>query len=1045
MLSLAVWTLATILPVAPGAAEPEPLPLRPDVPHCGALDATDRAVRSPGLGAPPVDAPTRGRSFAIEVGRTGVHCVDLEAWTFDAYLVLRDASGEVVAEDDDGGPGIHARLVHELEAGRRYVVDACALKGGAGAFELTLREGPPPPRTPDALDRIERENAVARVDVLAQLAPGSRSHARALARLGRRRLDDGDDVGAGRALEHAVSIRRALGDPPWSFSDVVDDLSYSMFLRREVAGALRTKREVVAAEIERAGGDDLSAADQLEQLGLLLTNLGAYAEAERAYERAHAVRSFHAPDAPETGGLLHQLGSVRSALGKTAAARRSLAAACDLLGRSADASSASALVQALILLGGLESDAGRLDEARALHERAFEVCAATGLDEWTVARVHDSMGNLLTALHDLAGARDHLERALEIRERIDGPNGSQVATTLSALGVLAGHEEDMEAARAAFRRALAIREELNGPEHPRTATALGNLATTLPPGPEKIALHRRELAIRERTVGTHHRGTATALSNLALVLKRTGALEEARRTSERAVEIMRTIAGPADPDTFEMVDVLMIVLADLGRIEEAWALSGRDLDAQRDALERQLGAMSEAETFEYLTQQRGQRDIRFTLAELRPDAARAEARVDVYEELLDRKGRVARLVLRSRRRAARDPTPEGSALLDELRECQRRLSTLAARAGGEPEGTTDEAMAALLAERNRLEVALHRATRTEAPDRPSFERLRAALAPDAAVVDFFVRRRYRPSALPTPDASELWTARRLYAWITRPERPMTIVDLGPVDAIEAEVEAFLARLLGRATEAELRGRPAALGPGAPSDALRRRLGDPLERHLDGVETVFLSPDGSIGTLPFPALTDADGRFLIERFAFVQTLGVAELADAPPPDGRAFDDLLVVGGVEFGGDWPALPATLDEARAVARLHTRVAPPGARRTVLTGADPTEVRLADELGRHDVLHLATHGFFRDGEEGKWARRAPGLLSGLVCARGDGRPTGAADGDLTAEEVAWLDLAGVELVVLSACETGLGRARSGEGLIGLCRAFHVAGAKTV
>ena len=74
------------------------------------------------------------------------------------------------------------------------------------------------------------------------------------------------------------------------------------------------------------------------------------------------------------------------------------------------------------------------------------------------------------------------------------------------------------------------------------------------------------------------------------------------------------------------------------------------------------------------------------------------------------------------------------------------------------------------------------------------------------------------------------------------------------------------------------------------------------------------------------------------------------------------------------------------------------------------------------------------------------PGLLSGLVFAGANTpAPEGRDDGFLTAEEVTWLDLSGVELVVLSACETGLGRPQSGEGLIGLRRAFRTAGAKTV
>ena len=74
------------------------------------------------------------------------------------------------------------------------------------------------------------------------------------------------------------------------------------------------------------------------------------------------------------------------------------------------------------------------------------------------------------------------------------------------------------------------------------------------------------------------------------------------------------------------------------------------------------------------------------------------------------------------------------------------------------------------------------------------------------------------------------------------------------------------------------------------------------------------------------------------------------------------------------------------------------------------------------------------------------PGLLSGLVCA-GANNPAveGRDDGFLTAEEVGWLNLSGVQLVVLSACETGLGESRAGEGLLGLRRSFLLAGAKTV
>jgi CHAT domain-containing protein len=121
-----------------------------------------------------------------------------------------------------------------------------------------------------------------------------------------------------------------------------------------------------------------------------------------------------------------------------------------------------------------------------------------------------------------------------------------------------------------------------------------------------------------------------------------------------------------------------------------------------------------------------------------------------------------------------------------------------------------------------------------------------------------------------------------------------------------------------------------------------------------------------------------------------------------------------------------------------------------------------------KHRYLHLATHGYFAPPELRSALGPAdkktliggidtlggmgvvgchPGLLSGIALAGANIRPTpiGHDDGILTALEVAELDLSGVELAVLSACETGLGEVAGGEGLLGLQRAFQVAGAHSV
>ena len=94
-------------------------------------------------------------------------------------------------------------------------------------------------------------------------------------------------------------------------------------------------------------------------------------------------------------------------------------------------------------------------------------------------------------------------------------------------------------------------------------------------------------------------------------------------------------------------------------------------------------------------------------------------------------------------------------------------------------------------------------------------------------------------------------------------------------------------------------------------------------------------------------------------------------------------------------------------------------------------------------------THELRMSDEARHLVGKHPGLLSGLVCAGVNRAPDDERglrdDGYLTAEEVGWLDLSRVELVVLSACQTVIGRTSTGEGLMGLRRAFRLAGAQTV
>jgi CHAT domain-containing protein len=153
----------------------------------------------------------------------------------------------------------------------------------------------------------------------------------------------------------------------------------------------------------------------------------------------------------------------------------------------------------------------------------------------------------------------------------------------------------------------------------------------------------------------------------------------------------------------------------------------------------------------------------------------------------------------------------------------------------------------------------------------------------------------------------------------------------------------------------------------------------------------------------------------------------------------------------------LPGTRREVETAAQ--TWEAATGEAAELLLDAQASEYAFKEKAPGKRIIHLATHGYFlgdgcdpdsaASGREGTSASN-PLLMSGLLLAGANSccstnLDLGGEDGVLTAYEVSAMNLKGLEAVVLSACETGLGRVREGEGVYGLRRAFQMAGARTV
>ena len=216
-----------------------------------------------------------------------------------------------------------------------------------------------------------------------------------------------------------------------------------------------------------------------------------------------------------------------------------------------------------------------------------------------------------------------------------------------------------------------------------------------------------------------------------------------------------------------------------------------------------------------------------------------------------------------------------------------------------------------------------------------------------------------------------------------------------------------------------------------AERLGRKVLDPLTKLAGEHQDWYLSPDGPLRLIPFGALLLPDGTYAAQRYRFWSlSSGRDLLTPATKLPAGSLD--LVLANPDYGsardGGFAALPETEEEARAI-----RKAFPNARLLEAGKRSKQNLLALDQPPR--ILHLATHGYFQKEGVGDALLRAGIAL--------DGANLGP-DGLLTAKEAQNLRLNGTSLVVLSACDTGIGDVSFSEGLSGLQRSLALVGART-
>ena len=1025
------FALALVLPVTLAAA----------------LDASvlDASVLRVGEAVQGSVSPGAEETFVFEAARGEYLRLRLEQRGIDVVLRLYGPDGSLSAEvDGPGGRWVEERLSTLTPKAGHYRVEIAAApdEPAAGTYELVLEE------LRAAVDedgrRLEADDHFHRGRHLRQATSEPERRA------------------AVDAFRQAADLYRGLSDPRGE-ADAVDQLG-GVFL---MLGDVETAQDhfELALPLYELADHAPGIADTENDLGITLSRLGERAEAEKRFHRALGLWR-ELDDLEGQSIVTESLGVLHYRQGDLPKARARLE---ESLGLSAAAGDRPGQISTLSSLGVIYGQLGDVAAAVDGHQRALALIRETGDRHrepqllYNIAAGHRVLGELQEALDgyrralplarqlgqrdiehktlmELAETYRSLGRPEEALEMLEGLDGEPAWVQIKK-GWLAQDLGRADRAGRHFQKALDLSRGVED-RRKELQSLIGLVWSLHAEGRLTDALARqRDALAMSRELGDRVTECDALLGGGEILLS-SGLPDEALAAVEQALVLGIELG---DPTREAMIRIrLADVLRRLGRLEDA-----------RSEAENALAEIESA---------RG--------ALIAPDlrASFGSGRYDhheLYIELLMELGDTTAALEATERARARG-------LVELLAE-----SRVQARAG------LDEALAGKERDASRrvsgIQSRLIRelsSTRSSNPegsnpgDSKSVERLRQALEQARAerdAVEEEIRRRHprylsfrypkslgvrEMQSLLAPDAALLVYSQghsRSFLFVLKPDG-LTAYDLAPAGDIAPRVERFLSatssapsrRLQGRLKQA--------------SRTLYQQLVAPAADALEGVRMLVIVPDRELHHLPFEALA-SDDRALVDHHVISYApsasvlavldrtgkgnkgnrdgeswVGIAQSLGASPSQAQQTASRISESTVTRTGrlfdawDPRPLPGAADEVRSIAALFSG----SGTAWVGDGVHETKIKNDPAVRRARILHIAAHGLIDDREPSY-----SGLLLGA-------EPAGGEDGLLQVHEIFGLRL-NAELVVLSACETGLGRRLRGEGMLGMSRAFFYAGSQAL
>ncbi len=732
-------------------------------------------------------------------------------------------------------------------------------------------------------------------------------------------------------------------------------------------------------------------------------------------------------------------------------------------------------------LGTTYNYQGRYAEAELLLKEALEVHKISQDDRTEYLK--SNLAGLFNSQGRYQQAEVLQKELLEIRKVILGDYHEDIASNLNDLAVSYRQQGRYEESELRHKEALVIRKKILGSQHPLVAQSLHNLAVLYDAQrryKEAESLFKEALLMRKSVLGDRHPLVASSLHALAIHYNKLGYYQDSKSLFNEALEINKTVLGNRHPHVAQILNSSAELALSQGDLTRAIRLYTENFNIEESNLSNNLIVGTEVQKYDYIATLFGNINHLISLhLQLAPNNAKAShlALTGIFQ----RKGRILDSLTDNFNRLQQNLNSDLQGKLNQLANLRSQQSTLLYSNISATNPTQYRVNLKNLKQKSadlEAELNLHSTTFRQQNQAVTIEAIQNKIPANTTLIELIRYKPYNSKA----KLVDRYGNPHYAAYLLTKDGKIDAIDLGeaaPIDQLAAKFRRLIQN------------------PSIDIKPIARQLDiilmQPIRAKLAPNQHLLLSPDSYLNLIPFAALVDENNRYLLETTEISYLSSGRDLLHRNKTSPTLQPSLILANpNYKTAIATPSQPQS--EQRATQRSNQRttdlskfifsplpgtaeeataIAPKLSGATLLTEAQATETALKATRSPR-ILHIATHGFFLQDKPTATPKSSrsldranvildindlplptdrpynpndnPLLRSGLALAGANtlngGNPD--SDGILTALEASNLNLRGTQLVVLSACETGLGDIANGEGVYGLRRAFTLAGAET-